>query len=139
MCKGGVAVTIYESIKEFCLDLDYEVQILNGFTELSNGEYEIMFTGVDMDNVRSRITENKYYDKQIVRRTPETISLVEKQYIDDRWVWALMYFEEVPAGVNMIYRVLSVPFFSEYGANINVESAQIANALRREELSDIVG
>ena len=129
-------MNMYESLSELCLDLDYD-----DVTDLEitpEGEYELLIRNVSILDVLRKINESFYYKKLVRKRTPKSIAMVEKQFITGQWNWVLIRFEDSDLGVNCIASIASVPYYSELGDNINVESREIADALRREELIEII-
>lgn len=130
---------IHDSILEMVMELGYDKDLISDLSQVDDEMYELLIHDENIRNLMERIRENDYYDKLVVESGVDYIVIMEKQYIEDRWVWAEMRFEEVDMGVNFIYSILSVPYVSESGVNLNVESKQIAEVLRREELVDLTG
>lgn len=127
---------MYESIKELCLDLGYE-----DITDLEvtpEGEFEVFIDGIDIKDVIANINSDLYYSKMVRKVTLESITITEKQFINGQWNWVVITFRGNDLGVRCIASILSVPYYSEYGDYFNVSSREIANALRKEELMEII-
>lgn len=129
-------MNMYESLKELCFDLGYdEVTDLEVTPE---GEYEVLIKDISIVDVMRRIREDYYYKKLIRRATFNSLVLMEKQFINGQWNYVMIRFNPDNFGVSVVASILAVPYFSEFGDNINVESRQIYDALRREELTEII-
>lgn len=132
-------MTRYESLKELCLDLGFSLDILSDLNEISDNEYEITFRDVKLNTLVNSVLDNNYYSKRVRNHTSESLILIEKLYIDEKWQYISFSFENSDFGVNCIISTLSVQYFSQTGGNVNINSPQIADSLRREELVDVVG
>ena len=132
-------MNIYELIRDCVLDLGYDIDVMSEISHVEDDMYEVLMDDVDILELMNNIRENSYYNKLVNDSGVDYITLIEKQYIEDKWVWVEYRFEEVDAGVNLIYSIISVPYISETGDYLNVESRDIADSLRREELVDLTG
>lgn len=131
-------MTFYESLQEMCIDLGIGVDSLMEFSQLSNEEYSLIIKDVSLKGMIENIKANDYYNRLVRRIGVDSVDLVERQYLNGKWCYVLIRFNSIPLGTNCIIRTLSVPYTTDIGMSVNLETQAIYDSVRNEELSDRV-
>ena len=131
-------MTIYQAIKEICMDIGISSDSLSDVDSISEEDYEVLIRDINFKTVLDNIQEDRYYNKLIRKVNSEEIYILDKLYIRDSWVNVLIIFSDNNLGVNVEIMTFSVDYFTEDGENINVENLGIVDSLRDQELREMM-
>lgn len=120
------------------MDIGVSPESLSDPDSFSDENFEVVIRDINFKTILDNINEDRYYNKLVKKVTADEIYLMEKLYIEGSWATALTIFSDSDLGVNVDMSIYSVDYFTEGGKNINVETLGIVDALRNQELSDIV-
>lgn len=123
-------------ISELVDNLDIDNELLLEPENLGSGSIQVVLKDVPIETIIERIKSDKYYNSLVDTINVDSISLIERYYISNHWVWIATVFEEDDLGCVITSSILSVSYFSELGDNINVPSIEMAESLRRADLEE---